>query len=184
MSRRILTPQPALAESILVEQLAPKVVPSTLLRTTLETVAAFAAVRGGAEAGASTAVILLAKGVMQDMFWNQLKTVGILFVAAGAFSLLTAVGLGQRAAPRAEMKKEQAPPAPKPSTQTTSEFPYAVRFEQGATRFLKGDQITITVLDVRSDRTVVGIKAPPNVCISRAERPRHEAPHPTPDKPR
>jgi hypothetical protein len=41
----------------------------------------------------------------------------------------------------------QAASARKPDGQATSEFPYAVRFEQGATRFLKGDKITI--LEVR-----------------------------------
>lgn len=35
----------------------------------------------------------------------------------------------------------------KAAAPTTSEFPYAVRFEQGATRFLDGDKITI--LEVR-----------------------------------
>ena len=36
-----------------------------------------------------------------------------------------------------------ATPARKPDSPTTSEFPYAVKFEQGATRFLHGDKITI-----------------------------------------
>src|SRR5262249_8763159 len=34
-------------------------------------------------------------------------------------------------------------PARKTDRPTTSEFPFAVRFEQGATRFLKGDHISI-----------------------------------------
>jgi beta-lactamase regulating signal transducer with metallopeptidase domain len=38
-------------------------------------------------------------------------------------------------------------PAPKPGTSTTSEFPYKLKFEQGATRFLDGDKISI--LEVR-----------------------------------
>jgi beta-lactamase regulating signal transducer with metallopeptidase domain len=44
---------------------------------------------------------------------------------------------------------DEATPAPvgKLDTSTTSEFPHAVRFEQGATRFLNGD--TITILAVR-----------------------------------
>ena len=42
--------------------------------------------------------------------------------------------------------KAPAAPAGKLAT-TTSEFPYVVEFEQGATRFLKGDKITI--LEVR-----------------------------------
>jgi hypothetical protein len=41
----------------------------------------------------------------------------------------------------------QAAPAPRPETPTTHEFPYAVRFEQGATRFADGDRISI--LEVR-----------------------------------
>ena len=40
-----------------------------------------------------------------------------------------------------------ATPAGKPDTPTTSEFPYVVKFEQGATRFSNGDKITI--LEVR-----------------------------------
>jgi beta-lactamase regulating signal transducer with metallopeptidase domain len=40
-----------------------------------------------------------------------------------------------------------APSARRPDAPTTSEFPYKVRFEQGATRFLNGDKITI--LEVR-----------------------------------
>ncbi len=36
-----------------------------------------------------------------------------------------------------------ATPADKPNATTTSEFPYAVKFEQGVTRFLNGDKITI-----------------------------------------
>ena len=38
-------------------------------------------------------------------------------------------------------------PARKADTRATAEFPHAVRFEQGATRFLNGDKITI--LEVR-----------------------------------
>ena len=38
-------------------------------------------------------------------------------------------------------------PAAQPDSRNASEFPYAVRFEQGATRFLNGDKITI--LEVR-----------------------------------
>jgi beta-lactamase regulating signal transducer with metallopeptidase domain len=48
---------------------------------------------------------------------------------------------------RAGSKDEAPPVARKPDTPTTSEFPFAVRFEQGATRFSNGDKITI--LEVR-----------------------------------
>jgi hypothetical protein len=44
-------------------------------------------------------------------------------------------------------RQELAVPARKPDTPKSSEFPYALRFEQGATRFLEGDKITI--LEVR-----------------------------------
>ena len=37
-----------------------------------------------------------------------------------------------------------ATPAQKSETQTTSEFPYTIRFDQGATRFATGDEITVT----------------------------------------
>ena len=45
---------------------------------------------------------------------------------------------------RADSKADTpATPARKPETRPASEFPYAVRFEQGATKFSKGDQISI-----------------------------------------
>ena len=47
---------------------------------------------------------------------------------------------------QAQVMKHRRRPG-KPDTPATSEFPYAVRFEQGATRFLDGDKITI--LEVR-----------------------------------
>ena len=45
-----------------------------------------------------------------------------------------------------------ATPARKLDPPTTSEFPYAVRFEQGATRFLNGDKITIVEVRGTAER--------------------------------
>jgi hypothetical protein len=43
-----------------------------------------------------------------------------------------------------------------PDARATSEFPHAVRFEQGATRFLDGDKITITEVRGTADRFTPG----------------------------
>ena len=49
-----------------------------------------------------------------------------------------------------------ATPAEKPDAPATSEFPYAVQFEQGATRFLKGDKITIVEVRGTADKFTPG----------------------------
>jgi hypothetical protein len=46
--------------------------------------------------------------------------------------------------------------AGKPNTPTTPEFPYAVKFEQGATRFQNGDKINILEVRGTSDRFIAG----------------------------
>src|SRR5205823_4601305 len=46
-------------------------------------------------------------------------------------------------APARSSEEAPASSARKPDTPATSELPHAVRFEQGATRYLKGDKITI-----------------------------------------
>jgi hypothetical protein len=43
-----------------------------------------------------------------------------------------------------------------PDARATSEFPHAVRFEQGATRFVDGDKITITEVRGTADRFTPG----------------------------
>lgn len=50
-------------------------------------------------------------------------------------------------APAKAVAKPEAKEAVKPDEPAKSEFPYTLKFEQGATRFMKGDQITI--LEVR-----------------------------------
>ena len=49
-----------------------------------------------------------------------------------------------------------AAPAQKPEIATTSDLPHAVQFEQGATRFLNGDNITILEVRGTSDKFAVG----------------------------
>jgi bla regulator protein blaR1 len=49
-----------------------------------------------------------------------------------------------------------AAPAQKPEIATTSDFPHAVQFEQGATRFLNGDNITILEVRGTADKFAVG----------------------------
>jgi bla regulator protein blaR1 len=50
----------------------------------------------------------------------------------------------------------QATAANKPDAPATSEFPYVVPFEQGATRFLQGDKITIVEVRGTADRFTPG----------------------------
>jgi beta-lactamase regulating signal transducer with metallopeptidase domain len=61
--------------------------------------------------------------------------------------LPTSVQIGKKQARADSTDEAAATPAQKPDTVTTSEFPHVVRFEQGATRFLDGDKITI--LEIR-----------------------------------
>jgi RNA polymerase sigma factor (sigma-70 family) len=110
IARRAVAPLAGLREAALMENLGFMVVPSTLLRTTLDTAAAMAAGRTAAGAGVSAAVMLLTKGVIHEMFWNQIKTVMVVFLAAGVLGGVSTVVLGQRALPQEEVKKEQAKP--------------------------------------------------------------------------
>jgi hypothetical protein len=72
----------------------------------------------------------------------------MLVVALLALAVLPAVGPARRSEARAGAKDDdQTASSGQSGTARTSEFPYAVRFEQGATRFLNGDKITI--LEVR-----------------------------------
>ena len=50
----------------------------------------------------------------------------------------------------------RATPTGKPSATTASEFQFAVKFEQGATRFAKGDKITIVEVRGAADTFTPG----------------------------
>ncbi len=80
--------------------------------------------------------------------WKALAALAL--VCAGAFGWMQTLARssdGRHSAATASSAQEKKTPARKPDTPRTSEFPFALRFEQGATRFLDGDQITI--LEVR-----------------------------------
>ena len=47
-------------------------------------------------------------------------------------------------------------PTQKPDITVTADFPYAIQFEQGATRFLDGDKITILEVRGTADKFAVG----------------------------
>jgi hypothetical protein len=64
-----------------------------------------------------------------------------------ALAALVALPLAGRVTPELRAAERQAAPEAAAGGRAASEFPYAVHFEQGATRFLPGDEITI--LEVR-----------------------------------
>jgi hypothetical protein len=52
--------------------------------------------------------------------------------------------------------RRSATPAQKPDTAASSEFPYVLKFEQGATRFLRADKITIVEVRGTADTFTPG----------------------------
>ena len=86
--------------------------------------------------------------ILESRFAPCVSTRSMFVIALLAFLVLPSFVQTTTTEARAGPSDEApAPPARKPDTPTTSEFPYAVQFEQGATRFLNGDKITI--LEVR-----------------------------------
>ncbi len=86
--------------------------------------------------------------ILESRFAPRVSTRSMFVIALLALLVLPSfIQTSEREAWAGANDVAQATPARKPDTPTTSEFPHAVRFEQGATRFLKGDKITI--LEVR-----------------------------------
>jgi beta-lactamase regulating signal transducer with metallopeptidase domain len=85
--------------------------------------------------------------ILERRFAPGLSARSMFFMGLLAFLVLAPFVQTTRTEARAGSSDGAPPPARKPDAPTTSGFPYVVRFEQGATRFLNGD--TITILEVQ-----------------------------------
>jgi beta-lactamase regulating signal transducer with metallopeptidase domain len=87
--------------------------------------------------------------ILKNRFTPSLSTKSMTAIIAVAGLVLPSFVQSTPAEARDDSKPAASPAAPVSSQQKPpeSEFPYAVRFEQGATKFLNGDKITI--LEVR-----------------------------------
>ena len=86
--------------------------------------------------------------ILESRFAPCVSTRSTFLIALLAFLVLVPFVQTTQTKVLAGSSAEEPPtPARKPDAPTSSGFPYAVRFEQGATRFLNGDKITI--LEVR-----------------------------------
>jgi RNA polymerase sigma-70 factor (ECF subfamily) len=116
--------------------------PASLSASTVEIALRAEAARG--------CVSSLTGGVIMELVWIKAKVLGL---TVGAAALACGLGVvetrhlwaGDSGTTAASPGDET--PARRPEPSATSEFPHAVKFEQGATRFLDGDQICI--LEVR-----------------------------------
>jgi hypothetical protein len=124
-----------------------------LLETTVRATLSFARRQAAGAAVVSSRVIAFAKGGLYVMTISKSKS-----LAALAILLAAALGWLQTlarssdlrdpavpadSAPVAAASQENAAAPRKADTARTSEFPYAVKFQAGASRFLEGDKITI-----------------------------------------
>lgn len=91
----------------------------------------------------------------RSRFSPRVSVWAMLGVAIVALVVLPFSFGGRRQAARAETKDEASSPGPS-NARATSEFPYAVDFEQGATKFEKGDDITILEVRGTADKFTPG----------------------------
>jgi beta-lactamase regulating signal transducer with metallopeptidase domain len=95
--------------------------------------------------------------ILESRFAPSVSTRSMVAIALLAFLVLPSfVQTSMTAAWAGPSDEPQAPPARKAATPATSEFPYAVQFEQGATRFRQGDKITIDEVRGTADRFTPG----------------------------
>jgi RNA polymerase sigma factor (sigma-70 family) len=147
------------------------VLPTGLLEIAVRASLAFEGMRAADAAIVSTKVVALARGGLCAMMISKSKLLaGLALVCAGALgwmqtfarssdsrnsteppsSALSAAARAPETPAESRLaiaRQEPKAPSPKPDKSQTSEFPYTVDFQQGATRFLAGDKITI--LEVR-----------------------------------
>lgn len=91
--------------------------------------------------------------ILESRFAPSVSTRSMFAIALLAFLVLPSfVQTSMTAAWAGPSDEPQAPPAKKAVAPATSEFPYTVRFEQGATRFLKGDKIAVDEVRGTADR--------------------------------
>jgi hypothetical protein len=159
------------AEALLAEP-GGAVLPTGLIELTVRASFVFAGRRATDAALVSTKVVALARKGLCAMLISKSKSLvaALALVCAAAFGWMQTIarssdghnppitpssvsptrGNAKRDAAEDRLalaRQEPKAPARKPGTARTSEFPYALNFEQGATRFLEGDKITI--LEVR-----------------------------------
>ncbi len=85
--------------------------------------------------------------ILENRFAPRVSTRSMFFIALFAFLILPSFMNTTKVEAWAGSNDETPPPARKADTSVTSDLPYVVQFEQGATRFSAGDKIT--VLEVR-----------------------------------
>jgi len=120
----------------------------------------------GATAARSSISLTRRIAMMKNRSWSARLTFGrlTLLVSVAAFPMTVAFGqkrpeTGEATPPAVVGRQDvnrQVTPARKPDSPTTSEFPYAVKFEQGATRFLSGDKIAIVEVRGTADTFAPG----------------------------
>lgn len=95
--------------------------------------------------------------ILQNRFAPRVSTRSTFVIALVALLVLPTFVETTKTQARAGSKDDApAAPAGKPDTLATSEFPYAVKFEQGATRFESGDNITIDEIRGTADTFIPG----------------------------
>jgi RNA polymerase sigma factor (sigma-70 family) len=178
LTRRGLLPADGRSEAPLAKPLV-AVLPAGLLQTTLRSALAFAGGQPTDSALLSSQVVNLARGGLFAMLISKSKAFAALAVLSAAASgwMQCFAWSSDRRDPAANSKSVSATSRPtaselqlalarqepkaadvKPESSRTSEFPFSLRFEQGATRFLEGDKITI--LEVRGTADTI---APGNI---------------------
>jgi RNA polymerase sigma factor (sigma-70 family) len=165
--RRGLEPSPALIGARILPQFGTTAIPPGLLTTTVRASLEFAEHSTTAADLFSTSAVFHSGGVIHTMVISRLRSFAALApVCAGAFTWMQTsarpsdgrhaateinpvrLARGNVQVPPDEGRLALASPEPReaarnPEPPRTSEFPFAVRYEQGATRFLDGDKITI-----------------------------------------
>ncbi|HET6881036.1 MAG TPA: carboxypeptidase-like regulatory domain-containing protein [Pirellulales bacterium] len=81
--------------------------------------------------------------ILESRFRPQVSRTSKLLIALVAVLILPAFFRFANRDAAAEDEKEKPAPASKAESPSQSEFPHSVKFEQGATKFLDGDKITI-----------------------------------------
>jgi beta-lactamase regulating signal transducer with metallopeptidase domain len=95
--------------------------------------------------------------VLESRFAPYISRRSMFVIAALAFLVLPLfVQTATREARAVPSDEPSAQATQKPKTPATSEFPYAVKFEQGATRFQDGDEITIVEVRGTADTFASG----------------------------
>lgn len=155
LARRGLMPTVTLSAGAVHPGQASAVLPKGLIDVTVRASFAFVGTRAAGTAMLPTRVVTLArKGIRAMMISKTTSLAALALVCAGAFGWMQILARSSDGDKPGSTTQAASPgpggpaaPARAPGSAGSSEFPYAVKFEQGATRFLEGDRITI--LEVR-----------------------------------